>query len=718
MMRIRVARGIAGRDGRAGIIVRVSTTIQRFPTRAAQAVVLIALAMLVGGCRGHGLFYSAKFSEGPTGSHPLHPPLLLEPLVVTGTLGEFRNGNFHYGLDFSTGGESGAAVHAIADGHVRQIMFGRYNIGYAVRIEHNDGRISRYGHLEAFAGRLLAHPEVAKIHDRILLRRDFLLNISDDSLSVRRGEIIGSSGETGIGYAHLHFEYLDRDGRTFLNPLRFGLKIPDRQPPVLRALNIAPAHAGALVNGSSAIRSIALRAAGPPVWNATPGKERFEQDYVPTRAKQARALAVRGAVEFQLDAYDPATPTGRSRLGLTEGRLHIRERPEETLFAFRFDRMERLPGFRHGMLFDRFRTKLRGGARYLYNYYDRAPGTLPFLQSNASRGRLGPDAKARTVVLSAFDSAGNLARVAIALRPTPDAPGARTTDTAKSPGVAATVFAKRSSELKSADGRLRLQFEAAQTFEDLNLRVRSLGRPARLPKGMQALSPAFAFERVNALTPKAKARDRSEALRQTGYLDFLSPIRGSISAAAPEKHRARPVQIGVYRLGARNVTPLSLPEAMPAQNDSQTASADEANAIRHTLFAEGRYHFRTRSTGVIAVLADRAAPEFKAISRYAPGIVRKRAAKDRRFRGDVYRKDEMRLFLRPEDVGSGLDFASLRVSVDGIACYTDHDPDRKHVEVFWPAHIAEPGDHVLVAKIRDLAGNRAKTFRYKYRVIE
>ena len=69
----------------------------------------------------------------------MHPPLLLEPLVVTGTLGEFRNGNFHYGLDFSTGGETGAAVHAIADGHVRQIMFGRYNIGYAVRIEHDDG---------------------------------------------------------------------------------------------------------------------------------------------------------------------------------------------------------------------------------------------------------------------------------------------------------------------------------------------------------------------------------------------------------------------------------------------------------------------------------------------------------------------------------------------------------------------------------------------------
>ena len=402
-------------------------------------------------------------------------------------------------------------------------------------------------------------------------------------------------------------------------------------------------------------------------------------------------------------------------MGLTEGRLYIRERPEETLFAFRFDRMRRLPGFRHGMLFDRFRTKLRGGARYLYNYYDRAPGTLPFIESNESRGRFSPDAEPRTVVLSALDSAGNLARVSIALRPTPDA---KLSEVAQSPGVTATVFADRSSELESANGRLHLRFEAAQTFEDLNLRVRSLGRPARLPKGMQALSPAFAFERVSAATPKAKRRSRSEALRQMGYLDFLSPIRGSIATAAPAKHRARAVQIGVYRLGARGVVPLSLPEPLPLRSDGQPANQDDDDATGHTLFADGRYHFRTRSTGLIAVLADRAAPEFKTISRYAPGFVRRRAAKDRRFRGDVYRKDEMRLFLRPEDVGSGLDFATLRVSVDGIACYTDHDPDRKHVEVFWPAHIAEPGDHVLVAEIRDRAGNRAKTFRYKYRVIE
>ncbi|MCR9142151.1 MAG: M23 family metallopeptidase [bacterium] len=690
--------------------MRRSSSLLKLPNRAASGLRLAATALCLGlaaGCLSNGLL--ENYARAPESSRPLHPPLQLEPLVVTGTVGEFRNGNFHYGLDFSTGGDTGASVHAVDAGFVRQIMFGRYNIGYAVRVEHHDGRVSRYGHLSEFSRRILAHPDVAQVHDRILLRRDFVLQISDDSLPVRRGEVIGSSGETGIGFPHLHFEYINSDGRTWLNPLRHGLELPDRRPPVLRFLTIAPANADSRPGGRTEVLRIPLQAAGPPVWNPAPGRRRFEQSYVPTKALRARDLLVRGGVRFQLDAYDAAEPAGRARLGLAEGRLYFSDAPEQELFAFHFDRLQRLPSYRHGLLFDRTRTGLRGGARYLYNYYDRAPGALPFVSAaplSVSPQTIGPS---RSITLSGADAAGNVATVRLSL--SSDAPADAGEPEAPATAPPATVFADRKATLASKAGDARLDFTAGQTFEDLNLRLRSMGKTRRLPRGLQALSPAFLFERVSA-SSGSRPRAGAATNMNSSYLDFLSPIKGSVAAIAPARAGVRPGQVGVYRLGRRSVYPLSLPDPLPLP------PAKPTSAEQHTLFADGRYHFRTRSTGLFAVLVDRAAPEFQSVRRNAPGRIRKRPAKHRKFRGDLYRAPEMRLFLRIKDVGSGVDYKSLRVTVDGIDCYTDHDPDHKHVEVFWPAHIAKPGDHVLIARVRDRAGNAAKTWRYAYRVLK
>lgn len=661
-------------------------------------------------------------SSGSQQNRRLHPPLLIEPLMVTGTVGEFRNGNFHYGLDFSTGGEVGANVHAVDDGFVRRVMFGRYNIGYAIWIEHPDGRVSRYGHLQSFSHRLLAHPSVASIHEKILLRKNFVLHIPDESLPVRRGEVIASSGETGIGFAHLHFEYIERDKHTWLNPLRFGLQLPDRRPPIFQEVTIVPADANSRLNGKSDALRIALIPAGPPVWNPATETLRFEQTYVPAKPLRPDELRVFGAVRFQLDAYDAAEPNGRSRLGLAAGRLFRADRPNHSLFAFHFDRLPRLPGFHHGTLFDRFHTKLRGGARYLYNYSERAPGALPFVTADKDQGRVSfhHDRKQnQSITLSGTDATGNLASVTLELqgasrrKVTTNTSDPDDTSNANESRIPPTVFADRSATLQTANGSAELFFEAGQTFEDLALRLRPAKRPGRLPRGMQLLSPAYAFERVIA--------SDTGAPRVAAYIDFFGKIKGKVIGTPPAKSGARPVQIGVYRLGRRHsVTPISLPTPMIPGKKATGAGDDrnQATAQMHTLFADGRYHFRTRSTGVFVVLADRAPPEFRPVPVYAPGRLRKRPHKHRKFRGDLYQQADMRIFLRPRDVGAGVDYNSLEVTVDGIQCFTDHDPDRKHAEVFWPAHITQPGDHILIANIRDRAGNSAKTFRYNYRVIK
>ncbi|MFA6339578.1 MAG: M23 family peptidase, partial [Bacteroidales bacterium] len=43
-------------------------------------------------------------------------PLSVEPLTLSGSMGEFRATHFHTGYDFRVGGVSGAPVYAVADG--------------------------------------------------------------------------------------------------------------------------------------------------------------------------------------------------------------------------------------------------------------------------------------------------------------------------------------------------------------------------------------------------------------------------------------------------------------------------------------------------------------------------------------------------------------------------------------------------------------------------
>ena len=651
---------------------------------------------------------------------PLHPPLLLEPLIVTGSLGEFRNGSFHYGLDFSTGGEVGAPVHSVDDGFVRRVMFGRYGIGYAIWIEHPDGRLSKYGHLHGFAQRVLDHPAVAALAETIELRKDFVLNLPDDNLRVRRGEVIALSGETGVGFPHLHFEYIaagDGESQDRLNPLQFGLQLADARPPIFNALLVSPADDASRLNGKSETLRIALEPQGPPTMLESGGEKLYEQIYVPARPV---TLSVSGAVVFQLDAYDAAEPEGHSRLGLTEGALFRTKQAAQPLFAFQFSRLPVLPAYRHGLLFDRFGTKLSGGARYVYNYFERAPGTLPFVSAAQNGGRVDfaptqddltesnsgatdsdPAKLARSmqqsVTLTGTDSAGNRSLVTVMIQKDVRRFLANPSGATLTPNVPAGQAAV----IATADGRARVEFATGTTFEDLTFRLRQVSGKLKLPPGMIAVSPAVALERLTrpggTITPEV-------------YVDFFEEVRGELSGTSPAKAKLPAHQIGVYRLDRRGVTPITLPTPAIAGG---TANAESAAS----LFDNGRYRFRTRGTGTFIALADRSPPRFLPVSRNAPGRIAKPAAEHRKFRGDVYRQADLRLFLRMDDVGSGVDYTSLSVTVDGVACATDHDPDRRHVEVFRPKSIQAPGDHLLVADVRDRAGNVARTFRYAYRVL-
>ena len=161
---------------------------------------------------------------------PLDPPF-----TISGNYGELRPNHFHAGIDFSTRNQVNLPVYSVADGYVSRIKVSPYGYGHALYITHPGGRVSVYGHLNSFS---------IKVAELVLkeqqLQKSFEVEIlpRPQTILVRKGEIIGLSGNTGGSSGpHLHFEIRDEKSETPLNVLRL-MEIPDKVRPVLQSLAV------------------------------------------------------------------------------------------------------------------------------------------------------------------------------------------------------------------------------------------------------------------------------------------------------------------------------------------------------------------------------------------------------------------------------------------------------------------------------------------------
>jgi hypothetical protein len=202
----------------------------------------LALALLV--C---GAAVSLPASGGDAPADGWFPPLE-GPLVLTSTFGEYRPGHFHTGLDLSTGGETGRPVRAVGAGRIVRLRAHATGYGRALYLRLPGGRVAVYAHMERFAPRL----------ERILRREQEARGEYEadvwlpEGVPVRRGELLGWSGDTGAGPPHLHVEI--RDGELPLNPLLEGIAAPDASPPRITALFLVALAPEAHVAGRPWIR--------------------------------------------------------------------------------------------------------------------------------------------------------------------------------------------------------------------------------------------------------------------------------------------------------------------------------------------------------------------------------------------------------------------------------------------------------------------------------
>ncbi len=166
---------------------------------------------------------------------------------LTSNFGEFRDNHFHMGIDIRTNGSIGHPMYAVNDGYIYRIATNFNGYGKALHLKTNDGNIAVYGHLTSFSNQLETRLfELQNNNQSYFVNKYF----ARDEYPIKRGEIIGYSGNSGGSMGpHLHFELRNEKDQP-LNPMTYGFPLVDNVPPTFLDLSIISLDAGTQIDNS------------------------------------------------------------------------------------------------------------------------------------------------------------------------------------------------------------------------------------------------------------------------------------------------------------------------------------------------------------------------------------------------------------------------------------------------------------------------------------
>ncbi|MBN1541823.1 M23 family metallopeptidase [candidate division KSB1 bacterium] len=164
--------------------------------------------------------------------------------ALTSSFAESRPGRFHAGIDVKTWGREGYPIYAVRDGYVSRIRISPYGYGLALYLTLDTGEVAVYGHLKRFIDSIA---DVVWAEQDRRKRYSIDLWLDRNRFPVKQGDLLGYTGQSGVGYPHLHFEMRDPHGHP-INPLHKGYQVDDSLPPTVRGISVQPLDAFSTVD--------------------------------------------------------------------------------------------------------------------------------------------------------------------------------------------------------------------------------------------------------------------------------------------------------------------------------------------------------------------------------------------------------------------------------------------------------------------------------------
>ncbi len=172
-------------------------------------------------------------------------PLDLSTRYLTSNFMEFRGGRFHAGLDLKTQSREGFTVRAVEDGYISRVRCTPTAYGRVVYLRGASGKTYVFAHLARFNDDLRERVEHIQESNQTYRAR---MEFKPGEIPVKKGQVLGLSGQSGTGGPHLHFEVRDHSQRP-INPLDHGFAVSDTLPPVIHRLRAWPVHESSRING-------------------------------------------------------------------------------------------------------------------------------------------------------------------------------------------------------------------------------------------------------------------------------------------------------------------------------------------------------------------------------------------------------------------------------------------------------------------------------------
>ena len=229
---------------------------------------------------------------------------------LSSIFGDYRNLHFHSGIDITTQKKTGFEVVAPESGWVFRIYTSWWGYGKALYLKLDDGRLTLFGHLSDFAPAIREYVEQKQLE-----AQSYFLNIflDEDQIRIEKGELVGFSGETGSGAAHLHFELRDEKNHP-LNPLNHGFWAEDTTSPTIKKIAFKPMGINSFVNGTDEVVIVPLVC-----------------DSNPKNCTLKEIPILQGKIGLGVSTYDE---TGKRRFGIYKATLFL---DDEMIFSSRYD---------------------------------------------------------------------------------------------------------------------------------------------------------------------------------------------------------------------------------------------------------------------------------------------------------------------------------------------------------------------------------------------